>query len=138
MWHAGRLVCWLVGIGLVVGACGPGGVSSGGAPPGGASTGDANGPASGQAAATPKALRVAITREPAGFIVSLSPSASSSGGGQQLQNLPANKLQDTDAQGQRFAELAEVLPSTADGTWTINADGTMATTWQLRPNLTWH
>jgi peptide/nickel transport system substrate-binding protein len=35
-------------------------------------------------------------------------------------------------------ELAEALPQLNTDTWRINPDGTMATTYHLRPNLTWH
>lgn len=35
-------------------------------------------------------------------------------------------------------QLALQLPSMTDGTWRLNADGTMETTWRLRPNVTWH
>ena len=34
--------------------------------------------------------------------------------------------------------LAEALPATDRGTWSINADGTMVTTYRLRPNTKWH
>ena len=34
--------------------------------------------------------------------------------------------------------LAESLPATERGTWTINQDGTMVTTYRLRPNVRWH
>src|SRR5439155_11457060 len=88
--------------------------------------------------ATPKVLRIALTREPDGFVISLSPTTSTSGGATQAQNIPANKLQNTDEKGQIYAELATALPSTTDGTWTINPDGTMETTWRLRPNVKWH
>jgi peptide/nickel transport system substrate-binding protein len=35
-------------------------------------------------------------------------------------------------------QLAFELPSTEKGTWTLNPDGTMTTTWRLRPNVRWH
>jgi peptide/nickel transport system substrate-binding protein len=35
-------------------------------------------------------------------------------------------------------QLAVSGISLADGTWRVNADGTMATTWKLRPNIKWH
>jgi peptide/nickel transport system substrate-binding protein len=35
-------------------------------------------------------------------------------------------------------QLAVELPSTERGTWRVNADGTMETTWRLRPNVKWH
>ncbi len=34
--------------------------------------------------------------------------------------------------------LAETLPVLNTDTWKVNADGTMETTYRLRPNLTWH
>jgi len=34
--------------------------------------------------------------------------------------------------------LSEALPSRDNGTWVVNADGTMATTWRIRPNAKWH
>src|SRR6266542_44562 len=36
------------------------------------------------------------------------------------------------------AQLAFELPSIDRGTWRVNADGTMDTTWRLRPNVKWH
>ena len=37
-----------------------------------------------------------------------------------------------------FPYLAEALPQVNTDTWKINPDGTMETTYHLRPNLTWH
>src|SRR5262249_40855085 len=128
----------LVGLFVLLGACAP---SSTG--PTSAATGMGGQP-SGQGAANPttpaapKILRIALTREPDGFVISLAPTNSTSGGATQAQNIPANKLQNTDEKGQIYAELAMALPSTTDGTWTINPDGTMETTWKLRPNIKWH
>src|SRR5579871_1911253 len=34
--------------------------------------------------------------------------------------------------------LADALPQLDTDSWQVNPDGTMVTTWQLRPNLTWH
>ena len=34
--------------------------------------------------------------------------------------------------------LAAELPSAERGTWRVNADGSMETTWRLRPNVKWH
>ena len=123
---------------VMLGACAP--ASPGGEPsPGGAQV-NGRGPAA-QAPdqpRAPKTLRIALSREPNGFVISLSASASTSGGAIQAQNLPANKLQNLDEKGQAYAELAEALPSTTGGTWGINPDGTMETTWKLRPNIKWH
>src|SRR5205823_14465892 len=34
--------------------------------------------------------------------------------------------------------LAETLPTLNTDSWKVNPDGTMETTYKLRPNLTWH
>jgi peptide/nickel transport system substrate-binding protein len=41
-------------------------------------------------------------------------------------------------QGTARALLAAELPSRDNGTWVVNADGTMRTTWKIRPNAKWH
>ena len=43
-----------------------------------------------------------------------------------------------DPQGTIHPYLAETLPQLNSDTWKVNADGTMETTYRLRPNLTWH
>src|SRR5688500_16566542 len=43
-----------------------------------------------------------------------------------------------DNNGDPVERLAVARPSQAAGTWKINADGTMETTWKLRPNVKWH
>lgn len=124
----------LVSLVVLIGACAP-------ANPSGSTSGatsDGLEPANRGAPPAPKVLRIALSREPNGFVISLSASASTSGGAVQAQNLPANKLQNTDEKGQIYAELAEALPSTTNGTWTISSDGTMETTWKLRPHIKWH
>jgi peptide/nickel transport system substrate-binding protein len=35
-------------------------------------------------------------------------------------------------------QLAVELPTRANGTWVVRPDGTMQTTYRIRPNLTWH
>ena len=40
--------------------------------------------------------------------------------------------------GQAVPQLAEAFPSRDRGTWIVNPDGSMETTYRLRPNLTWH
>jgi len=85
-----------------------------------------------------KIIRVAIGREPDGFVISMTPSATTSGGAFQVQSIPAAKLQAVDDKGRTFGDLAEALPSTTDGTWTIGDDGSMETIWKLRRNVKWH
>lgn len=43
-----------------------------------------------------------------------------------------------DERGEPVARLAVSLPSFDDGTWTLSADGTMETTYQLRADAVWH
>jgi len=43
-----------------------------------------------------------------------------------------------DDNGALHAGLAEQIPTRDNGDWVVNADGTMATTYRLRPNLRWH
>lgn len=43
-----------------------------------------------------------------------------------------------DAQGIARPLLAVELPSRDKGTWVVNADGTMRTTWKIKPNALWH
>src|SRR5207248_9550689 len=42
------------------------------------------------------------------------------------------------AKGVASPLLAADLPSRDNGTWVVNADGTMTTTWKIRPNAKWH
>jgi peptide/nickel transport system substrate-binding protein len=42
------------------------------------------------------------------------------------------------AQGQAMPLLAAELPARENGTWVVNPDGTMRTTWKIRPHARWH
>ena len=39
--------------------------------------------------------------------------------------------------GKLFPAQADYIPTTADGTWVINEDGTMKTTWKLKKGIKW-
>ena len=43
-----------------------------------------------------------------------------------------------DPQGRFLPNLAAELPSQENGSWVVSPDGTMRTTWKLRPNALWH
>src|SRR5205823_13284808 len=43
-----------------------------------------------------------------------------------------------DPQGRVLSNLAADIPSQENGTWVVNPDGTMRTTWAIRPNALWH
>src|SRR5581483_8857175 len=47
-------------------------------------------------------------------------------------------LDENDEKGVTHALLAEALPQPNTDTWRVLPDGTMETTYHLRPNLTWH
>ncbi|HZT07712.1 MAG TPA: ABC transporter substrate-binding protein [Chloroflexota bacterium] len=43
-----------------------------------------------------------------------------------------------DPKGNARPLLAAEIPSRDNGTWVVNTDGTMVTTWKIRPNAFWH
>jgi len=43
-----------------------------------------------------------------------------------------------DDQDQLHAALAQEVPTVENGLWKVNADGTMTTTWKVRPGAQWH
>ncbi|HZT09350.1 MAG TPA: peptide ABC transporter substrate-binding protein [Chloroflexota bacterium] len=47
-------------------------------------------------------------------------------------------LANYDDRGGLHPMLAESLPSRDDGSWVVRSDGTMTTTYRLRPGVTWH
>jgi len=56
----------------------------------------------------------------------------------EIRSLCHCPLSGFDHDGRVIPILAERLPSVEDGTWVVNADGTMQMTWRLRRNVTWH
>jgi peptide/nickel transport system substrate-binding protein len=86
----------------------------------------------------PKVLRIALGRQIEAFVPVISGATTTTGGAGQVLPLVSNRLQDFDERGNKFAELAEALPTIRDGTWRVNADGSMETIWKLRSNLKWH
>jgi len=114
---------------LLLSACSPG-VERGGAAP--AVSGGQEQPRG------PKILTIGIGREPTVFSNDLVTSTESAGGLTPLKQIPQNNLV---IQNDRFAWVPQVAAeqiSTDRGTWKVNADGTMETTWKLRPNVKWH
>ena len=84
-----------------------------------------------------KVLTLAHQVEPAGFIQDLR-------GGVQFTTGPEVTYVMHDALSVEIeyqswvAQVATELPSIEQGTWRVNDDGTMETTWRLRPNVKWH
>ncbi|MEA2642266.1 MAG: peptide/nickel transport system substrate-binding protein [Chloroflexota bacterium] len=84
-----------------------------------------------------KTLTIALQGEPAALNVLMGGDIGGSPGGQ--VSLALNeRLSTFDNKGIPFAQLATELPSLDKGTWVLNQDGTMQTTYHLRPNVKWH
>ncbi len=55
-----------------------------------------------------------------------------------IRNMTHQQLATIDHRGDVLPRLARELPARAQGTWTINADGTMRTIYRIHANVTWH
>jgi len=86
----------------------------------------------------PKILKAAIRIEPVGFIGSMVAATTSTGGVLAVTELAHNWLTVTDTASLPQPSLGIELPSIDKGTWKVNADGSMETTWRLHPNASWH
>jgi peptide/nickel transport system substrate-binding protein len=103
-------------------------------------TGAAPGPERSQPAQIPErpTLRIAVQREPSLFNNVLPTAAESSGGLRIVKQIPHNQLVVLNDRGVWIPQLAAEQLSVQQGTWRVNADGTMDTIWKLRPNVKWH
>ncbi len=99
------------------------------------SSGGASAPAARPAATGPTRATVAITAEITNLASKLEPQRTYGGEYGWISNSP---LAFRDETGLGHPLLATALPSRDNGTWTVGADGTMATTWTIRPNAKWH
>jgi peptide/nickel transport system substrate-binding protein len=90
-----------------------------------------------EAPRAPKNLVVAVQREPTGLHPDFTSSLTTSGNKQALL-IPHNYLVVRNEHWKRVPQLAQDVISIEQGTWRIHADGTMDTTWRLRPNIKWH
>src|SRR5262245_40801718 len=99
---------------------------------------DARGPSS-VAPSAPKRLTVGVQREPADLGVLFGVGTSNSAGGAgSVKLMVHDKLAiETELDDWR-PQLAMALPSVEAGTWIVNPDGTMDTTWRIYPNAFWH
>lgn len=89
--------------------------------------------------AQPKRITAAVMSNP--HTISRDNVSAGSGtypGGDALEGLLNGGLSYTDVQGQLAPVIAEAVPTTDNGLWKVSADGTMETTWNLRPNANWH
>src|SRR5256714_21632 len=91
------------------------------------------------AARAPKVLTITISAPLANFAAFTGAAAAGgdiASGNNNVAMIAHNYLALSD-QGIFRPQLATALPSVADGTWRLNADGTMDTAWKLRPNVKW-
>jgi peptide/nickel transport system substrate-binding protein len=115
---------------VVTGACAPSA-----APAAGGTT------ASSATSRLPKTLTLAVQRELKGFAKFTGVAAGGGNpgaGNNQISKIGHSYLALEDENGTFIPQLAFELPSIAKGTWQVNPDGTMDTTWRLRPNVKWH
>ncbi len=88
------------------------------------------------AAGTPSRPLVVLTR---GEPISLALRAFQTVGGGSYPHLVLNAtFDDQDEQGNPFAVLPEALPQLNTDTWRVFPDGSMETTYRLRPGIVWH
>ncbi|MBM2811099.1 MAG: bac 5 protein [Chloroflexi bacterium] len=85
----------------------------------------------------PKTLTIAVLAEPQSLHQDLSPGTTTSGN-RQVHLITHNYLVVRDGNMKRVPQLAQELISVDRGTWRVNPDGTMDTTWKIRPNVKWH
>ncbi|MEA2641594.1 MAG: peptide/nickel transport system substrate-binding protein [Chloroflexota bacterium] len=89
-----------------------------------------------QAAPASGNITLAILREPTGFIDFNQ--GAKPGGANNAAQIVHQSLVVVDEAGRYVPQLAAELTSVDRGTWRINSDGSMDTTWKLRPNVKWH
>jgi len=89
-------------------------------------------------AATRKMLTIGVLREPTDLGVLFGQgTATTAGGAGSVKVIVHDKMAvEMDLDTWR-PQLAQAMPSIDAGTWRVN-DGTMDTTWKLRPNIKWH
>ena len=90
-----------------------------------------------QAPTTPKSLAIALQNEPRALMTIMGGDV---GGGPAAQVRLAihQQLAMYDDRGQPYPMLATELPSQSKGTWVLRPDGSMQTTYKLRPGILWH
>jgi peptide/nickel transport system substrate-binding protein len=89
------------------------------------------------APAQKKTLTLAMQQEPIAFIRNLHTGIQGDTG-REPQHMLHDQLVVEIEYERHYPQLAVELPSIEKGTWRVNADGTMDTTWKLKPNVKWH
>ena len=114
---------------LILAACAPTTTPSGARP-------DANSaPAAAAQPAVPSRVTIAVGVDPTVMATKLEQGGTFTA---EYHFIPNSPLAVLDPTGQAHPLLASELPSQDRGTWAVNPDGTMTTTWKIRPNAVWH
>jgi len=114
---------------LVLAACAPTLPQSGTLSPSGLS----------ESQAARKNLTVGVQREPTDLGVLFGQgTATTAGGAGSVKVIAHDKLAVEMDLDTWKPQLGDALPSIDTGTWRVNPDGSMDTTWKLRPNIRWH
>jgi len=110
---------------VTVAACAPGNLGSG------SQSGQPSSSSSG-----PKTIVIGIDED----VASIWDVVTSGGGtgARELANIVNQHLVALTADGSPTPRLLAEIPSLERGTWTVQPDGGMETTWKLRPNVVWH
>jgi peptide/nickel transport system substrate-binding protein len=90
---------------------------------------------------TRKRIEAGIISQPAGFFQEMTNptgAPSSTPGLQETYQLVNATMTYTDLDANRHSWLAEDVPSTDNGLWTVFPDGRMDTTWRIRSGVLWH
>src|SRR2546421_5773876 len=85
----------------------------------------------------PKRLVAAIQSEPKVLTNTLVIS-SGQPGVPELEEMLTQGLVDVDPEGTKVPVLAEAIPTLENGLWKLGSDGSMDTTWTIRPGVYWH
>src|SRR5579871_4117374 len=101
------------------------------------SSGDAPSPDSSGSAPPPRTLVAVIHTEPK-MIAAVGPGLSSSVGLGLSKRMFNADLARLDDRGNPQPYLAATLPQLDTDSWVVNPDGTMVTTYTLKPDVTWH
>lgn len=127
LFRGAGLLAALLGIGLILAGCLPGG---------GSTQSPAQGSGSAPSAA-PKTLRVGMVtgQEPKEGIILFAGIGATRA---EFQHVFHAGLTVYDAGGTLVPRLAQKVPTVSDGDWRVLPDGQMEITWKLRPNLKWH
>lgn len=119
----------LLGLALMLGACGPAPLQRAEA------DGSAGAPSKPGAVASPKTLVLGFDVFPSNAQEKV---GTSSKGAEQRRWIFTGYLTGLDKTDTPRPMLAEEVPSVEKGTWTVQPDGTMETVWKIRPTARWH